>query len=530
MMHAPFPWKLTKPSRPPTPLKNLEGAEHLDRTSLHACVVDITLTRRIAWPLIIFLVSTLFGEMTASGQEPIAGNHSRVITIGRDTTFVTDPQREDGTIDYPKWLNQHMGDGASPENNAMVLIYQATGRLGQPDRVFEMIGAPALEPIEQVFKSWLKPKSKVFQAAKIKPWKANNDPELNQWLETNSKAMEIVREASFREHFYSPLICDDTQIIFNISYPHLDATREMAHAFAIRAMMHLGENDIANAWSDLLVTHRLGRLFGRGFSLMHLQVGYDIENLAMRGELQVLSMIPSSSDLTPYRRDLETLPQRMPFADKIQYGERMMLLDLVSKVATGKSDITEMTSIVTDYDEVRDLLIELGEHSIDWNRVLREINDVMDQSVDAFQQPDYRQRWSRYSVQMGLSKADLEESLFQPQSIKTLDRTKLNDWLAPWLAYSLVVLYGTDSRTETEQYTIHLKVTFALIEWYREHGYYPESLNALYPNLLDSEPMDLFAEEPLTYKRTETGCFFSSVGSDGPYINSEDLMVTLGYR
>ena len=42
--------------------------------------------------------------------------------------------------------------------------------------------------------------------------------------------------------------------------------------------------------------------------------------------------------------------------------------------------------------------------------------------------------------------------------------------------------------------------------------------------------MDLFAEEPLTYKRTETGCFFSSVGSDGPYINSEDLIVTLGYR
>lgn len=130
MIHEPFPWKLTKPSRPPTLSRNPEGAEHLDRKSLHACVVDVPLTRRIAWPLIIFLVSTLFGDMTASGQEPIAGNHSRVITIGRDTTFVTDPQREDGTIDYPKWLNQHMGDGASPENNAMVLIYQATGRLG----------------------------------------------------------------------------------------------------------------------------------------------------------------------------------------------------------------------------------------------------------------------------------------------------------------------------------------------------------------------------------------------------------------
>jgi len=130
---------------------------------------------------------------------------------------------------------------------------------------------------------------------------------------------------------------------------------------------------------------------------------------------------------------------------------------------------------------------------------------------------------------MGLSKATLEESLFQPQSIKTLDRTKLNDLLAPWLAYSLVVLYGTDFTTETEQYTIHLKVTFALIEWYREHGYYPESLNALYPNLLDIEPMELFAEEPLTYKRTETGCFFSSVGTDGPYINAEDLIIKLGH-
>jgi len=79
---------------------------------------------------------------------------------------------------------------------------------------------------------------------------------------------------------------------------------------------------------------------------MHLQVGYDIENQAMRGALQVLSMIPTSSDLTPYRRDLESLPQRMPYADKIQYGERMMVLDLVSKVATGNADITVMTSML----------------------------------------------------------------------------------------------------------------------------------------------------------------------------------------
>jgi hypothetical protein len=61
-----------------------------------------------------------------------------------------------------------------------------------------------------------------------------------------------------------------------------------------------------------------------------------------------------------------------------------------------------------------------------------------------------------------------------------------------------------------------LVVTLAAQEHYRMHGRFPESLDEL-GALLGSQPLDPFAttDQPLVYRRTDTGAVIYSIGDDG---------------
>src|ERR1700730_3386738 len=48
-------------------------------------------------------------------------------TVGSETTFVTEPLDKHGYIDYVTALNERLGKGITPDNNANVLIWQALG-------------------------------------------------------------------------------------------------------------------------------------------------------------------------------------------------------------------------------------------------------------------------------------------------------------------------------------------------------------------------------------------------------------------
>lgn len=57
--------------------------------------------------------------------------------------------------------------------------------------------------------------------------------------------------------------------------------------------------------------------------------------------------------------------------------------------------------------------------------------------------------------------------------------------------------------------------TLALHAYRDTHGAYPERLQDLVPELLDTLPMDLADGQPLRYRRTDGGYLLYSVGYDG---------------
>ena len=84
----------------------------------------------------------------AKSQVQPAGKRRVLVTISKETTYITEPLRKDGYVDYVAALDQRFRRGVTPENNAAVLFWQAMGpREINPqhrDEYFKMLGIPPL--------------------------------------------------------------------------------------------------------------------------------------------------------------------------------------------------------------------------------------------------------------------------------------------------------------------------------------------------------------------------------------------------
>ncbi len=78
--------------------------------------------RRWIWLLLTLVLAGLF--VLAWVFWPVSAPPLR---IARDTTYLTGPLNSDGTVNYLAALNQLLSDGATPENNAAIPIFQALG-------------------------------------------------------------------------------------------------------------------------------------------------------------------------------------------------------------------------------------------------------------------------------------------------------------------------------------------------------------------------------------------------------------------
>ena len=67
-----------------------------------------------------------------------------LVTISKETTYITEPLRPDGYPDYVAALNRRQSDGVTPENNAVVPFFRAMGpgMVGQKyrDQYCRMLG------------------------------------------------------------------------------------------------------------------------------------------------------------------------------------------------------------------------------------------------------------------------------------------------------------------------------------------------------------------------------------------------------
>jgi hypothetical protein len=468
---------------------------------------------------------------SANGFGQLVAQDSK-IPIGLETTYFIKPLKQDGTVDYVRIINDAHSKNVTPKENAVVLLYQAMGRLGQSDAFFAALGTPDFKEPERVFQQPdEKVDSAVYDRALLEPWTAELSPALAQWLDMNQPAMELVIEASRKNQYYSPWVIGEKESLIMVLLPGCQRIREVARAFVIRAMFKLGKEDVAGVWNDLMVVHRLGRLVGRGPSIIELLVGFAVEQSAISGELQVLARTTDASLLEKFNTDLESLSPHATVKEKIGFGERVMFLDWLTKVANGVVDRSEIDELVLPEQAFKDAPVDFILANLDWYETLRRFNNFYSQVTRQLDNPSYSQQIQKVEISRKYSRDETTLLLKQPDKIRKLSPAELTEYFAPFVIETLVHDSGrvSDAQFRAEQTFSHVRIAIALSRWHLEHGSYPESLDVLVPVFLGKAPVDRFIDEPLFYKKTAEGCRFYSVGSneadnDGA---EDDLLVRL---
>jgi RNA polymerase sigma factor (sigma-70 family) len=473
-------------------------------------------------------------------------------TLGKETTYVAGPLDKDGYVDYEAALNERLGKGISPDNNANVLLWKAVGPhpggVTMPAKYFEWLKVPAPPERGEYFidlfryekdELKLKPHEQTCELCKLqsrlsqRPWAQKAYPRIADWLKRNDKPLAVVIEATRRPDYYNPLVSrktgtEDLVGLICAIQAQLQMEREAATALAIRAMLHAdaARNDLA--WQDLLACDRLGRLVARGGTLVESLMGYAISNIASGAELALLDRArPTAAQARAWLRDLEGLPPLPSFAERADLGERFVLLDTV--MLTRRSPTRMLALLEALNREGRGSPVRAVEppppavvDALDLDSILRSGNAFYDRIVAALRIQDRAAREKEFD-RIGREQKALKTSAGPPADLIEALRggregtRGLSKRLGDYLISSLMpgIRLVQQARDRTEQVQHNLQLALALAAYRHDHGRYPEKLEALAPKYLKEIPGDLFSGKALIYRPTRSGYLLYSVGVNG---------------
>ncbi len=501
-------------------------------------------------------------ESDQSKKEP---KHNPVIgfTISEETTYVTGPLAWDGRIDYATALNEKLGRGITPENNANVQLVNAIGPMPRNagtarDAYYAIQGME--KPPEMgdyyICHAQFPARSSLFdeqlKLAPHRPWTAKEFPDIAPWLKTNEKSLRLIEAATRRPYYFSPVVPPASprhrSTILNAPLPYVDVCREIPTFLTARAMFKLGQNDIDGAWADLLTGHRLARLLCQGATLVEVLEGCNIEKIIFSADFAFLEHIREDKKrLENCVRDLRALGALPEPAKQVELGDRFMYLDIIMMIDRyGLDFLEDMTGEGKGKGNRDNELAKLLTKELDWDPALRRANSYYPKMARIMREKNRSLRaieWAEFTEELLQLRAeaqngkDVPAQVVQGESMKTALGKKVGDILI-----SLLMPAGQkvqDAADRTQQLQDNLLVAFALARYRLDHGSNPKELEALAPKYLDKVPIDIFSGEKLIYKPDENGYQLYSVGVNGKYDEGstadddppgDDLVVTMPAR
>jgi hypothetical protein len=480
---------------------------------------------------------------TGCGQKPKPEARPK-FTVGKETTYLTEPLDEQGYVDYAAALNKRLSQGVTPQNNANVLLWKAfgphPGLATMPPDYFKCLGIS--EPPERgdyfidlphYTRERLKadpnrPPQELYERlshAALRPWTPKEYPEIAAWLKAIKKPLDVAVEASKRPHYFNPLVPKKTKTgpsgLPSVSLAVVSECREICQALETRALLRARQGRFDDAWQDLLACHRFARLVAHGGTLIEGLTGIAIDSTAVKADLAFLT----SPGLTPQRlrgclADLQKLRPFPLMADKFDLGERLMTLDSILKVARYGFDYLADHAF-TPPSKLPDRETRRQLDSIDWDIPLRTANGWYDRLATAMRIKDRAKRDRELGrleeVEKALRKAlnggEVQKKILLAEDAAEARSKGIGDGLICLLLPAYRKIQEAADRAEQSQ--ANLRVAFALALYCAEHGRYPAKLDALAPKYLPAVPGDLFSGKALVYKPTDKGYLLYSVGPDG---------------
>lgn len=507
------------------------------------------------WPLLYLGAIPLFIYLAWPGRS--------TFTVSPETTRITEPLDAKGYVDFPAALNRQLGQGVTPETNANVLIWRALGPhpegVTMPAEFFALQGvdpppeqgdyfidwdkyfaANLKDPPEDVWglpgderawrdpldgQTWKEKWAGLSTHAGKWPWKAEDHPEIADWLRRNEKPLAVAAEAGKRPAYFNPMV-DKSAVpqsgrLMNSLLPGVQKCRAMANALAARAMLRTAEGDLDGAWQDLMACQRLGRVVAKGATLIEHLVGNALVAIATDRMLTLLSEGDvSAARARAWLADLQGLPPMPAVADKIDVGERFMMLDGMMSMACRGPQFLERVAAdrpgsSTPVAEFRDRLFT---HNIDYDPAFRNANVMYDRIVAAGRLPTRPDRVREFkAIEAEMRQRKWRAVAGWPVRTMVLSRASRGEMIGDILlglvlpAFSKIV----DAADRLEQTQANLHIALALAAYRADQKAYPARLEELVPKYLPAVPADLFSGKPLVYAVEDDGYLLYSVGVNG---------------
>jgi hypothetical protein len=212
------------------------------------------------------------------------------LTVSRDSTFLTEPLRPDGMVDYIAAWNREHGTGVTASNNAAPLILAA---LGEELKCFDDEVRAATPTVSRPFAdscSWEEshlPDEGDASSEESRPIDeiesmlergvgSNGDvARIRSWLVEQQEALELGAEAAERTRWFEP--CRDS-----LRFPATHSAFDVAWALVSRAQLESREGDWEDGLADLGAALRLVRLEASTASLAEQMFGEALEPRAWR--------------------------------------------------------------------------------------------------------------------------------------------------------------------------------------------------------------------------------------------------------
>jgi hypothetical protein len=503
-----------------------------------------------------------------------------VLRISRETTFLTTPVDRYGLPDYRAYLAKQIPVRDNPEQNAIRHLLsledgandlagnaEAGISIGDlpwiDDEVrqglathFQVKESASPSPVfmhpSWFFDEWAEETSttdapvdadalysQYDTALQMGPWRAGEFPAVHELLQRNGFALGVFATAADCQHARLPLSLSPDESLAS-AYMLLDwyEIHELADLVCTRAMRSLGEDNHAAALNDARLLERLARLWAvDAFRADDISTAASVEKRASDIRAAVLANDPPAEIVAHIERKLAEMSPLLSEAQLIEFVDvraRCVALDEMANCAAGTDRRT--------YFDIDDLwpgtcgfgggsvghidwamrAVELG---IDWNPVLRQINNTCDQTVAALRETDPKARRERLEslefdrFDVFLNSYYLETDLRAVLHLYLAGPHGRGRKIAPLVVHRVLPSFHAIA-TEVVAADVRHDLLRAMILANRARdqlGHFPASLDDFPAELRRAWPDDRFSNGPLKYVPRENGgsMFVYSVGADG---------------
>lgn len=486
------------------------------------------------------------------------------IRISKETTYITSPLRNDGTVDYIEALSQRQREGVTPENNSVVMFRRALGPGDLPaETTAEYFRQPGIEalPIEGQYLIGLdgfldalnpaelpdlytetgdlvtelfrrkKPIEKQYYEAISRPWTRGEFPLLARWVDANETPLKLVVEGSKRSKFFYPLFSADRSL-HRALFTGYQGYRGCADVLKARAMLRLGEEKSDAAWHDVMACHRIAGLIAQGPTTVDVLIGAAVESAACRCDDAIALHGSLSADQSrSYCTELQDLGVITGMADRLETGDRYLYLERVIQTAERNAgnlngfmfrkpleDIKNIENINEGVSTVVDSLrLSFNRGLVDVNLVLKIGNHWFDRLVAAARLPTRMARKSEFDKIDAEFQQATDDALAVFRTTKPVEMRDVSEKVGILLLLNdafllrIKMLYDENSCSMRTQLSY---CGFALAAWKADHGNYPDELSQLTPDYLKNIPIDNHTGQSLIYRRSETGYLLYCLGAN----------------